>query len=85
MLNLLGTIGANALSLPGILGVAVGMMTRSYVLAAIFGAGIGVAETFVFAGLSLAGMEALELVVGVAVGTIAGCLGAAIRRRGTTA
>lgn len=44
MLDLLGTIGGNALSLPGILGLALGMMTRNWRLAAILGGVVGVVE-----------------------------------------
>lgn len=84
MLDILGTIAGNALSLPGILGLALGMTTRNPWLGAALGALVGVLETLVFAGFALAGVEATELVVGVLVGVIAGALGSAIRRKGAT-
>ena len=84
MLELLGTIGGNALSLPGILGVAAGMMTRNWILAAILGAGIGVAETFIFAGFDMAKVEILELTVAIIVGAVAASVGCAIRHKGAT-
>ncbi|MET4103553.1 hypothetical protein ABIE58_002995 [Roseovarius sp. MBR-78] len=37
MLDLIGTIGANVLGLPGILGVSLGLMTRNWILAAVMG------------------------------------------------
>lgn len=84
MLNLLGTIGSNILSLPGILGLAAGMTTRNLPLAAGMGAVIGIAETLIFAGFDFGKIEALELIVSVGVGLMAGVLGCAIRIKGTT-
>lgn len=84
MLDLLGTIGGNVLSLPGIVGVALGMMTRNWRLAAILGGGVGVAETLVFAGFNLDNIEMLELFIAVAVGMVAGTVGCAIRHKGAT-
>ncbi|WP_425038628.1 hypothetical protein [Primorskyibacter sp. S187A] len=79
MLELLGTIGGNVLSLPGILGLAVGMMTRNIVLAAILGGVVGLGEAFLFGDLA-----AMELGVSVLVGVIAASLGSLIRRKGAT-
>ena len=45
MLDLLGTIGGNILSLPGILGLALGMMTRNISLGAGLGGVVGIVET----------------------------------------
>ena len=85
MLNLLGTIAGNVLSLPGILGLALGMMTRNVLLAAIFGALVGVFETLLFAKFDMAHVEPLELSVAVVVGILAGLVGCGIRIKGTVA
>ena len=82
MLDLLGTIGGNVLSLPGILGLALGMMTRKLWLGAVMGGLVGVLETLVFAGWSFAHVEPLELAIAIVVGLCAGSLGTAIRRKG---
>lgn len=84
MLNLLGTIGGNVLSLPGILGLALGMMTRNLMLACIMGGLVGVFETLVFAKFHFGSVEMLELIVAVCVGTLAGAIGCAIRIKGAT-
>ncbi len=84
MLNLLGTIAGNVLSLPGILGLAIGMMTRNFVVAAACGGLVGVAETLLFAGFSFTNVEMLELFVAILVGVAAGTFGCAIRIKGTT-
>ena len=85
MLELLGTIGGNILSLPGVLGLALGMMTRNPVLAACLGGVVGLAEALLFGGLSLANIGGLELVLSVVVGVLAGLVGSAIRRKGVVA
>ncbi|MEM7671166.1 MAG: hypothetical protein AAF317_18920 [Pseudomonadota bacterium] len=85
MLDLLGTIGGNVLSLPGILGLAVGMTTRNWLLGAGLGALVGVVETVLFAGFSFGDIVMLEFVVAVCVGVAAGAIGSAIRINGTTA
>ncbi|MCA0907142.1 hypothetical protein LCM27_12130 [Ruegeria marisrubri] len=85
MLELLGTIGSNVLSLPGILGLALGMMTRKLWLGAALGGVVGVLETLVFAGFQFAHVEALELAISIVVGICAGSLGTAIRIKGATA
>jgi hypothetical protein len=84
MLNILGTIAGNILSLPGILGLALGMATRNPMLGAMMGALVGVAETFIFAGFRLAGIEMQELVIAILVGTVAGGIGSLIRIKGAT-
>lgn len=84
MLDLVGTIGGNVLSLPGVLGLALGMMTRNFALAAAMGGLVGVAETFVFAKFQFANVEMLELGVAIGVGVAAGLVGCAIRHRGAT-
>lgn len=85
MLEILGTIGANVISLPGILGLALGMMTRRVWLGALMGGLVGVAETLIFAHGSFANVQTIELLIAVVVGLCAGSLGSAIRIKGTTA
>ena len=84
MLNLLGTIGGNVLSLPGILGLALGMTTRNWVVGTGLGAAVGIVETLIFAGFKLAEINMLEFVIAVLVGMAAGALGTGIRVIGTT-
>lgn len=85
ILDLLGTIGGNILSLPGILGLALGMMTRNWIVAAIMGGLVGVFETVVFAGFHFGDIRSLDLAIAVVVGILASSLGCAIRHRGATA
>ena len=85
MLELFGTVAGNVLSLPGVLGLALGLLTRRTGLAAILGGLVGLAETMIFAGFSFANVVGLELAISVAVGIVAGALGSAIRRRGVAA
>lgn len=84
MLELLGTIGGNVLSLPGILGLALGMMTRKLWLGAVMGGIVGVFETLVFAHWKFANVEMIELVIAIVVGVMAGTVGSAIRQKGAT-
>ena len=84
MLDLLGTIGGNVLSLPGILGLALGMATRNWILGICMGGAVGVAETMIFAGFRMADIEVVELVVAVLVGMASGAVGTAIRHKGAT-
>lgn len=84
MLEILGTIGGNVLSLPGILGLAVGMMTRKLWLAAILGFLVGVFETIAFAHWSFANVDTMELTIGVLVGIFASSIGCLIRQKGAT-
>ena len=85
MLDILGTIGGNVLSFPGILGLALGMMTRNFFVAAALGGIVGVVETFIFAKFQLENIGALELGIAIVVGVMAGIVGCAIRIKGTTA
>ncbi len=85
ILDLLGTIGGNVLSLPGIVGLGLGMMTRNYFLAAFLGGIVGVLETVLFAGFNVAEIALVELLVAILVGILAGSLGCAIRHKGATA
>ncbi|MCG7519975.1 hypothetical protein [Ruegeria sp. Ofav3-42] len=84
MLEILGTIGANVISLPGILGLALGMMTRRVWLGALMGGLVGVAETLIFAHGSFTNVQTIELLIAVVVGLCAGSLGSAIRIKGAT-
>ncbi|WP_435230512.1 hypothetical protein ACMAZE_00195 [Pseudopelagicola sp. nBUS_20] len=84
MLELLGTIAGNVLSLPGILGLALGMTTRNVFLAAGLGGLVGVVETMIFASFQMTNVDMMELSISVAVGILAGALGSAIRIKGTT-
>ncbi|NVO56758.1 hypothetical protein HW561_13275 [Rhodobacteraceae bacterium B1Z28] len=85
MLDFLGTIGGNVLGLPGILGLALGMMTRRLWLGAVMGGLVGVLETLLFAGWQFAHVGTLELMIAIAVGVCAGTLGSVIRLKGATA
>ncbi len=82
MLEILGTIGGNVLSLPGVLGLALGMMTRNLALGAVLGGAVGLLEALVFAGFSFVDVGMTELVFSILVGVLAGCLGSLIRRKG---
>ena len=82
MLELLGTIAGNILSLPGVLGLAMGLMTRNLAVGAGLGGIVGLIEAFAFAGFSTAGLDGLETAISVIVGLVFGSLGTAIRRKG---
>ena len=82
MLELLGTIAGNILSLPGILGLGLGMLTRSPILGMILGGLVGVLESYAFARWDFARIDPTELVVAIIVGIVFGLLGSLIRRRG---
>lgn len=84
MLEILGTIGGNILGLPGILGLALGMMTRRPWLGAVLGGAVGVLETLVFAKWQFAHVETQDLMIAVVVGLCAGALGSAIRLKGAS-
>ena len=84
MLEIFGTIAGNILSLPGVLGLGLGLLTRRTGIAVVLGALVGVLETMIFADFTFANIEIFELVISVMVGCIAGALGSAIRRKGTT-
>lgn len=84
MLEILATIAANILSLPGILGLGLGMATRKPLLGSLFGALVGVATTLVFADMMFGKIDMTELVIAVFVGAVAGGLGSLIRIKGAT-
>ena len=82
MLEFIGTIAGNILSLPGILGLALGLMTRNLILGAGLGGLVGLLEALTFAGFSMVDLEGLETVVSIVVGLFFGGLGTTIRRKG---
>ncbi|WP_193143009.1 MULTISPECIES: hypothetical protein [unclassified Meridianimarinicoccus] len=85
MLDFFGTIAGNILSLPGILGLALGMMTRNWSLAASMGGFVGILNTLIFAHFSFAEIAVYDLLIAVAVGAAAGVVGCAIRHKGSLA
>ncbi|WP_194245728.1 hypothetical protein [Donghicola mangrovi] len=86
ILDLLGTIGAAALGLPGILGVALGMTTRNPLVAGLLAAMVGVVSPLVLGGSHSTHVAITPLEYGVAlvIGALAGLVGCAIRRKGAT-
>jgi len=84
MLEFLGTVGANIISLPGILGLALGMMTRRIWLGALMGGLVGVFETLVFAHWDFSNFGTSDLLIAVIIGLCAGSLGSVIRIKGAT-
>ncbi|SDH73568.1 hypothetical protein [Alloyangia pacifica] len=84
LLDLLGTIGGSILGLPGILGVALGMTTRNWIIAAILGGAIGVLSPLILGGHHSAEVPVttLEYSVSTIVGILAGLIGCAIRHKG---
>ena len=84
MLEILGTIAGNVLSLPGILGLALGMTTRRLPVGIMLGILVGVAKTYVFAAMSSGTIEIFELEIAMGVGAVFGALGTMVRRIGAT-
>ncbi|WP_150523525.1 hypothetical protein [Roseibium sediminis] len=84
-LDLLGTIGGNILSFPGILGLALGMMTRNWMLAAVMGAVVGIMKSLIFAGFHFSSVDMIDLGVAIVIGVLAASVGCAIRHKGATA
>ncbi|WP_375174171.1 hypothetical protein [Pseudooceanicola sp.] len=83
-LDFLGTVGGNILSLPGIVGVGLGMMTRKWTLAVILGVLIGIIETLLFNDFNLAGTNVYDAAIAIVIGVMASLVGCAIRRKGAT-
>lgn len=83
-LDFLGTVGGNILGLPGLVGLALGMMTRNWVLAVVMGVGIGVIETLLFNDLHLAEFNLYDIAIAVMIGVMASLVGCAIRHKGAT-
>ncbi|SIO30181.1 hypothetical protein [Vannielia litorea] len=86
ILDLLGTIGGSILGLPGILGTALGMMTRNWLVAAGLGGLIGVLSPLILGGShsTHVPITMTEYAVSIIVGVIAGLVGCAIRHKGAT-
>ncbi len=84
LLDFLGTIGGAILNLPGILGLALGMTTRNWALAAAFGAVVGVVTPLLLGGAhsTYVAVTVTEFAVSIAVGIIASLIGCAIRHKG---
>lgn len=84
LLDLLGTIGASVLGLPGIVGVGVGMATRKWWLAAIIGGIVGLLAPMVLGGShsTEVAITQIEYTVSILIGIIAGVVGCAIRHKG---
>ncbi|GGH24846.1 hypothetical protein SAMN05444007_103334 [Cribrihabitans marinus] len=83
-LDFLGTVGGNILSLPGIVGLALGMATRNWIVAVILGAGIGVVQMLLFGGMRPTHATFPEYAIAIAVGIAAALVGCAIRHKGAT-
>ncbi|MDO5631076.1 MAG: hypothetical protein Q4G22_04485 [Paracoccus sp. (in: a-proteobacteria)] len=81
-LDFLGTLGSNVIGFPGILGLAFGMMTRNWIIAALAGAVVGVIQTFIFSDRTV--LFTYEMSIAIAVGITFAILGCAIRHRGAT-
>lgn len=83
-LDTLGTIGASVLGLPGIFGVAVGMMTRNWLLAGGGGGLIGLFAPMLLGGShsTHVSISMTEYVISITVGVLASLLGCAIRHKG---
>lgn len=86
LLDLLGTIGGSILGLPGILGMALGMTTRKWVLAAGLGAVVGLLTPTLLGGSHSTHVPVtmIEYVVSVLIGAAAGLVGCVVRHKGAT-
>lgn len=84
ILDFLGTVGGNILSLPGIVGLGLGMMTRNWALAAILGVLIGIVETLLFNDFNLAETNAYDAAIAIVIGVMASLVGCAIRHKGAS-
>lgn len=86
ILDLLGTIGGSILGLPGILGMALGMTTRNWALAAGLGAATGLLAPMLLGGShsTHVPIAMTEYFVSVLIGTLAGLAGCGIRHKGAT-
>lgn len=87
ILDLLGTIGAAVLGLPGILGVGLGMTSRNPLVGAGLGGLVGVLSPLLLGGSNSTHVAITPLEYGTAlvVGVLAGLIGCAIRRKGVAA
>lgn len=85
-LDLLGTIGASVLGLPGIIGVAIGMATRKWLLAAGLGGLVGLLAPMVLGGShsTHVAITPMEYAISILIGLLAGLVGCMIRHKGAT-
>ncbi|WP_424928346.1 hypothetical protein [Amaricoccus tamworthensis] len=85
-LDLLGTIGGAILGLPGILGVALGMTTRRWPIAAGMGGLVGLLAPFLLGGShsTHVPITMTEYGISLLIGVLAGLTGCAIRHKGAT-
>ncbi len=86
LLDFLGTIGGAILNLPGILGLALGMTTRNWALAAGMGAAVGLVTPLLLGGAhsTFVAVTVTEFSVSVGIGILAGLAGCAIRHKGAS-
>lgn len=83
-LDFLGTLGAAVLGLPGILGLALGMATRNWLLAMVIGGIVGVLALQIFGGSHATHLTIPEIAISVVVGMFAGWVGCFIRHKGAS-
>lgn len=85
-LDLLGTIGAAVLGLPGILGLALGMTTRNWFIAMGLGGIVGALSPILVGGAhsTYVPVTVTEFTVSILVGILAGAVGCGIRHKGAT-
>jgi hypothetical protein len=86
VLDLVGTIGGAVLGLPGLVGIALGMMTRRPLLALVLGAAVGFLAPVLLGGSHSTDVPVttLEMAISVVIGVLAAQVGCVIRRRGAT-
>ncbi|PRY86145.1 hypothetical protein [Donghicola tyrosinivorans] len=86
VLDLVGTIGGAVLGLPGLVGIAFGMMTRKPLVALVLGAAVGVLAPVLLGGSHSTDVPitTLEMAISVVIGVLAAQVGCVIRRRGAT-
>ena len=86
VLDLVGTIGGAVLGLPGLVGVALGMMTRKPLVALVLGAAVGFVAPVLGGGSHSTDVPitTLEMAISVVIGVLAAQVGCVIRRRGAT-
>jgi hypothetical protein len=85
-LDLLGTIGASIIGLPGIIGVAVGMATRNWFVAAVLGGLVGLLAPMILGGShsTHVAITPMEYAISIGIGLLAGLVGCAIRHKGAS-
>lgn len=86
VLDLVGTIGGAVLGLPGLVGIALGMMTRKPLVALVLGAAVGFLAPILLGGSHSTHVPVtmFEMAISVVIGVLAAQVGCVIRRRGAT-